>query len=100
MQPIQDKVILRPIKPPTETVTASGIVILNPEVKSRFQLAEVVAVGPGRKMKKRLDRYPMSVEVGQKVFIEVREHGGTHYFAEDGTEYILIRDIDIFAVLS
>ncbi|MFD1427037.1 chaperonin GroES [Kroppenstedtia sanguinis] len=91
IKPLGDRVVLQAIE--QEEKTASGIVL--PETaKEKPQEGKVVAVGSGR------------YENGQKVDLEVKEgnrvifskYAGTEVKVGD-TEYLILRENDILAVL-
>ncbi|MFD1394274.1 co-chaperone GroES [Kroppenstedtia eburnea] len=91
IKPLGDRVVLQAIE--QEEKTASGIVL--PETaKEKPQEGKVVAVGTGR------------YENGQKVDLEVKEgdrvifskYAGTEVKVGD-TEYLILRESDILAVL-
>ncbi|PTX58834.1 chaperonin GroES [Melghirimyces profundicolus] len=91
IKPLGDRVVLKAIE--KEEKTASGIVL--PETaKEKPQEGEVIAVGTGR------------YENGQKVALEVKEgdrvifskYAGTEVKVGD-TEYLILRESDILAVL-
>ena len=70
LQPLEDRVVVRPIE--EEDTTASGLVIPD-TAKERPQEGEVIAVGPGRFEDGQ--RIPMDVKVGDKVIYS--KYGGT-----------------------
>lgn len=91
IKPLGDRVVLQAIE--QEEKTASGIVL--PETaKEKPQEGKVIAVGTGR------------YENGQKVDLEVKEgdrvifskYAGTEVKVGD-TEYLILRESDILAVL-
>ncbi|OYD06713.1 co-chaperone GroES [Paludifilum halophilum] len=91
IKPLGDRVVLQAIE--KEEKTASGIVL--PETaKEKPQEGEVIAVGTGR------------YENGQKVDLEVKKgdrvifskYAGTEVKVGD-TEYLVLRESDILAVL-
>ncbi|GGA49125.1 10 kDa chaperonin [Kroppenstedtia guangzhouensis] len=91
IKPLGDRVVLQAIE--QEEKTASGIVL--PETaKEKPQEGKVIAVGTGR------------YENGQKVNLEVKEgdrvifskYAGTEVKVGD-TEYLILRESDILAVL-
>ncbi|MDA8354273.1 MAG: co-chaperone GroES [Firmicutes bacterium] len=91
IKPLGDRVVLQAIE--KEEKTASGIVL--PETaKEKPQEGEVVAVGTGR------------YENGQKVELEVKQgdrvifskYAGTEVKVGE-TEYLILRESDILAVL-
>ncbi len=87
ISPLYDRVVVLPES--TEKVRSSGIVIPDSS-KERPQKGVVVAVGPGKKDE------PMSVKIGDLVIYG--KYGGTEYLHE-GTEYLILKESDIFAKL-
>jgi chaperonin GroES len=92
IQPLGDRVVVKPVN--RETVTATGIVL--PETaKEKPQEGEVLAVGPG-KMMDNGKRVRPEVQVGQKVLFA--RYAGTEVKL-DGQEYLILRDSDIMGVV-
>ena len=71
-------------------ITNDGVTI----AKEKTQVAEVLAVGPGEL--KDGARLPMSVKIGDKVVTS--EYCGTKIKLE-GTEYVIISESDILAIV-
>lgn len=92
IRPLGDRVVVKPVEETTDR-TAGGL-YLPESAQEKPQLAEVVAVGPG----KRNDdgaRSAIELSVGQRIFHS--RYGGTTVKV-DGGEYIIIREEDILAV--
>ena len=89
--PLFDKVVLKQLV--AEETTKSGIVLPG-QAKEKPQQAEVIAVGPGGMVEGK--EVVMQVAVGQKVIYS--KYAGTEVKV-DGTEYIVVRQNDILAVL-
>ncbi len=92
LKPLSDRVVIKLVE--AEETTKSGI-ILTASAKEKPQIAEVVAVGPGEigddgKVK------PMSVKVGDKVIAS--KYSGTEVKI-DGTEYTILKQGDILAIV-
>jgi len=87
VKPLADRVLIKMVE--SEETTKSGI-ILSSGSKEKPQIAEVVAVGPGTEDVK------MNVKVGDKVIIN--KYSGTEVKYE-GTEYTIIKQEDILAVV-
>ena len=85
--PLGDKIVLKQLE--AEETTKSGIVLPG-QAKEKPQEAEVVAVGPGTEDVK------MEVSVGQKVIYS--KYAGTEV-KMDGTDYIIVKQEDILAVI-
>lgn len=94
IQPLGDRVVLKAIS--AETTTASGIVLPDTMNKEKPEQAEVVAVGPGKRM-----------EDGSYADMPVKK-GDTVLFAKysptevtiDGEEYMIVRADDVLAVVA
>jgi chaperonin GroES len=92
IRPLHDRVIVKRLD--NERKTASGIVIPDSAAEKPDQ-GEIVAVGPG----KRDDNgklIPVDVKVGDKVLFG--KYAGTEVKVE-GTEYLVVREDDILAVI-
>ena len=91
LKPLADRVVIKSLE--TEEVTKGGIV-LAPTAKEKPQMAEVLAVGPGGVVDGK--EVTMYVQVGDKVVYS--KYAGTEVKL-DGTEYIIVRQNDILAVV-
>lgn len=91
IKPLADRVVLHFVE--AEETTKSGI-ILTGAAKEKPQIAEIVAVGPGGIVDGK--EVKMYVKVGDKVLIS--RYGGTEVKL-DGTEYTIVRQDDILAVV-
>jgi len=88
IKPLADRVVIEPT--PVEEKTASGIII--PDASKEKPLkGKVVAVGPGK-----VDE-PMTVKKGESVLYG--QYSGTEVKL-DGTTYLIMREADIFGILS
>ena len=85
--PLGDRVVLKQLV--AEETTKSGIVLPG-QNKEKPQQAEVIAVGPGT------EEVKMEVVVGDKVIYS--KYAGTEV-KMDGTEYIIVRQNDILAIV-
>ena len=91
LQPLFDRVVIRYAE--TEETTKSGI-ILTSSAKEKPQYAYVVAVGPGGVVDGK--EVGMAVKVGDKVVYS--KYAGTE-IKLDGTEYIIVKQNDILAIV-
>lgn len=91
LKPLADRVIIKAV--PTEERTKSGI-IMPDTAKEKPQEGEIVAVGLGRVEKG--ERIPMEVKVGDRVIYS--KYAGTEV-KYDGTEYLILRESDIQAIV-
>lgn len=87
IRPLQDRVVIKKLE--AEEKTQGGL-ILTSSAKEAPQMAEVIAVGPGTKDE------PMEIKVGDKVIFA--KYGGTDVKYQ-GTEYTIMRQADILAVV-
>ena len=90
--PLGDRVVLKALE--AETTTASGIVIPGKE-KEKPQQAEVIAVGPGGVVDGK--EVKMEVAVGDQVIYS--KYAGTSVKLDEDTEYTIVRQSDILAVI-
>lgn len=91
LKPLGDRVVLKQLE--AEETTKGGI-ILTSQSKEKPQEAEVVAVGPGAKVDGKV--VPVEVKVGDKVVYSKYAGMGVKY---QGTEYIVVKESDILAVV-
>lgn len=91
LKPLADRVLLKPTE--AEETTKSGI-ILSTANKEKPIISEVVAVGPGGMVDG--NEVKMTVKPGDKVI--VAKYAGTEVKL-DGTEYAIVRQSDILAIV-
>lgn len=91
IKPLSDRVLIK-MKENEET-TKSGIILAG-NSKEKPQIAEVIEVGPGRKIDGELE--PLDVKKGDKVIVS--KYAGTEIKFE-GEEYIIVSQSDILAVI-
>ena len=89
--PLGDRVVLKQVE--AEETTASGIVLPG-QSKEKPQQAEVVAVGPGGMVDGK--EVKMQVKAGDKIIYS--KYAGTEV-KMDGTDYIIVKQEDILAVI-
>ncbi|MGN0633970.1 MAG: co-chaperone GroES [Oscillospiraceae bacterium] len=87
IKPLQDRVVIKMTE--AEETTKSGIILAG-SAKEKPEIAEVVAVGPGKA------DVAMEVGVGDKVLIS--KYSGTEVKV-DGEEYTIVKMEDILAVV-
>ena len=92
IKPLADRVVIKLVE--AEEKTQSGI-ILTAGAQEKPQVAEVVAVGPGKKNDDGVI-IPVELKVGQKVIAS--KYSGTEVKL-DGVEYTIISEKDILAVI-
>ena len=91
IKPLADRVVLQFVE--AEETTKSGIILAG-SAKEKPQVAEVKAVGPGGTVDgKEIEMY---VKVGDKVLTS--KYAGTEVKL-DGTEYMIVRQNDILAIV-
>ena len=91
IKPLQNRVVIKFVE--AEEKTKGGI-ILTASAQEKPQIAEVIAVGPGKVEDGVL--VPMTVKLGEKVIAS--KYAGTEVKA-DGVEYTIIRVGDILAIV-
>jgi chaperonin GroES len=92
LKPLYDRVVVKPIE--AEEVTAGGIYIPD-NAKEKPTKGEVLAVGEGKALDNGNLRTP-KVKVGDKVIYG--QYAGSAY-KHEGTEYKIIKEDDILAIL-
>ena len=92
LKPLSDRVVVEPA--PAEDVSSGGI-ILPDTAQEKPQQGTVVAAGPG-KASDSGKTVAMEVKKGDRVLYG--KYSGTE-FSFEGTEYLIMRESDILAVL-
>ncbi|MFN0158720.1 MAG: co-chaperone GroES [Bacteroidota bacterium] len=92
VKPLADRVVIKPSA--AEEKTKGGI-ILPDTAKEKPVIGEVVAIGPGKVTDDGTKIVP-EVKVGDKVLYG--KYSGTEVTIE-GTEYLIMREADIFAIV-
>ncbi len=93
LKPLADRVVIEPLD--DEASTSPGGIIIPDTAKEKPQAGKVVAAGPGR-----------TTDTGQLIKLDVKKgdtvvyskYAGTEY-AVGGTEYLILRESDILAVI-
>ena len=96
MKPIGDQVLIQEKERADKT---EGGIILVDGPNEEFVYADVISVGPGL-FTQSGHRIPMSVKLGDTVLISKNNLGGQKKVKLDGTEYILVREMEIAMVSS
>ena len=91
IKPLQNRVVIKFVE--AEEKTKGGI-ILTASAQEKPQIAEVIAVGPGKVEDGKT--VPVSVKVGERVIAS--KYAGTQV-KFDGVEYVILSEDDIFAVV-
>ena len=92
LKPLADRVVVEPA--PAEEMSTGGI-ILPDTAQEKPQQGTVVAVGPG-KISDAGSEIAMNLKKGDKILYG--KYSGTE-FAFEGTEYLIMRESDILAIL-
>lgn len=92
LKPLGDRVIIKVTE--EEETTASGIVLAG-SAKEKPQTGEVIAVGAGRVLDNGT-KAELSVAIGNTVFFEKYAGSEVKY---GGTEYLVIKESDIIAIV-
>ena len=87
VKPLADRVI---IKPSADEETTSGGIIIPDTAKEKPKKGKVVAAGSGKKDE------PVTVKVGETVLYG--QYSGTE-IKIDGSDYLIMRESDIFAIV-
>ena len=90
LEPLEDRIIVRPID--DETQTSPGGIIIPDTAKEKPQEGEVVAVGPGAYQDGK--RIALDIAVGDKVIYS--KYGGSEVKL-DGVEYQVLTARDVLA---
>ena len=92
VKPLSDRVVVEPA--PAEDVSSGGI-ILPDTAQEKPQQGTIVAAGPG-KVSDSGKNVAMEVKKGDRILYG--KYSGTE-FSFEGTEYLIMRESDILAVL-
>ncbi len=91
LKPLGDKIVVKQLE--VEEKTKSGI-ILTGQAKEKPQEAEVLAVGPGKKVDGKV--IPMELKVGDKIIYS--KYSGMDVKL-DGNEYVIVSEDDVLAIV-
>ena len=91
LQPLEDRIVVRPGEP--EETTVSGLVIPD-TAKEKPQQGEVLAVGPGRRSDDSGELIPLDIAVGDTVVYS--KYGGTE-ITVDGEDLLILSGRDVLA---
>lgn len=95
IQPLGDRVLVKPIDPADLNTTASGIIIPETVSKEKPEQGEVIAVGEGRWQDGK--KIPVTVKVGDRI---VFSRYGYEDVKIDGVEYYILKEESILAVIN
>lgn len=96
IQPLGDRVVVKPVDGNEEKKLASGIIIPETVKGEKPAKGTVVAVGPGRHNEDGDGRIPMEVKVGQKVMFKKPWDEPVKI---DGEEYYVLSESEITLIL-
>ena len=94
LQPLDDRIVVRPAAP--EQTTASGLVIPDTATE-KPQTGEVLAAGPGKRSDQTGDVIPMDVKVGDTVVYS--KYGGTE-ISSAGEDLLILNARDVLAIVN
>ena len=94
IQPLADRVIVKPLE--AEEKTKGGIVLPD-TAKEKPQEGKIVAVGKG-KVKEDGSIQALELKVGDKVLYG--KYSGTEITTKEGEELLIMKEDDIFAVVT
>jgi chaperonin GroES len=92
LRPLRDKVV---VKPSDADEKSAGGIFLPDAAKKKPQEGTIIAIGTGRLLDDGTIK-PLTVQVGDKVVYS--KYGGTEV-KFDGTDYVLLDEDQIFAIL-
>ena len=92
VKPLSDRILVRRLE---DTEVKRGGIIIPDTAKEKPQQGEVIAVGPGRFEDGK--RVPLDVKKGDKVLMG--KYSGSEVKI-DGTDYIIIREEEVLAIVS
>lgn len=93
LKPLGDRLVIEPTE--DETSTSAGGIIIPDTAKEKPQQGKVVAAGPGRTTDEG-NIVDLTVAVGDEVIYS--KYAGTEY-SHSGTDYLIVRESDILAVV-
>lgn len=92
IKPLSDRVVIKPLE---EMEVKKGSIIIPDTAKERPMQGEVVEAGPGKTEDGK--KVPMEVKKGDKVLYG--KYSGTEVTIDD-TEYLIMRESDVLAIIS
>ena len=94
LKPLGDRIIIEPSE--DDDATSAGGIIIPDTAKEKPQKGKVVAAGSGRTTDEG-NTIKMSVKVNDVVIYS--KYAGTEY-SEDGTDFLIVKESDILAIVS
>ncbi|MEJ2482641.1 MAG: co-chaperone GroES [Gemmatimonadota bacterium] len=92
IKPLADRIVVEPLE---ETEEMRGGLYIPDTAKEKPQQGTVIAVGPGRRSEKG-DLIEVEISVGDRVLYG--KYSGTEV-SVDGTDYLIVKESDVLAVL-
>ena len=97
MKPMGDQILIK--EEAKAEKTDSGIILVDGAYNEEFVYADVISVGPGL-FTQTGNRIPMSVKTGDCILISKNNLGNQKKIKLDGTDYILVREMEVAMVQS
>ncbi len=97
MKPTGDQILVQ--ERAKSDTTESGIILVDAGYDEEFVYADVISVGPGL-FTQTGNRIPMSVKTGDCILISKNNLGNQKKIKLDGTDYILVREMEVAMVQS
>jgi chaperonin GroES len=97
MKPTGDQILVQERE--KSDTTESGIILVDAGYDEEFVYADVISVGPGL-FTQTGNRIPMSVKTGDCILISKNNLGNQKKIKLDGTDYILVREMEVAMVQS
>ena len=96
LQPVHDKIVIKPQKKTEEERTASGIILPDTANQGKLNEGEVIAVGNGI-YSSTGDIIPIVVKVGDKIIYG--QHAQAQEYKLNGEEVIIMSQNEVLSVL-
>jgi len=97
LKPLGDRILVQINAAATKS---TGGVLLAGDSSEKPTIGSVVSVGPGRKAGEGEDAKPSPINISAGNSVLYSQYSGVEFMDEVGTEYIVIRESDVLAVLS
>ncbi|KAL6779918.1 CPN20 [Auxenochlorella protothecoides x Auxenochlorella symbiontica] len=95
LRPCQDRLLVEMQEAASKT---AGGLLLTESSQEKPTIGRVVAVGPGRVEEESTEATPLGVEAGATVLYS--KYSGTEFEGAEGKKYIVIREVDILALVT
>ncbi|OGX39222.1 MAG: co-chaperone GroES [Omnitrophica WOR_2 bacterium RIFCSPHIGHO2_02_FULL_52_10] len=94
IQPLADRIVVKPLDAVEKT---KGGIVLPDTAKEKPQEGEVVAVGKGRRLEDGKVQ-ALEVKVGNRILYG--KYSGTEIATKDGSEYLIMKEEDVLAIVN